>query len=402
MSSNEIRPVLRPIDIVPIRRPDGETALALHDPIQLSPGTLVVSPIAFLVLMHLDGAHSLPQVRAAFRQRAGLDVSEVEIHRIVAALDEALLLAGPRADAALAQRRADYVAAPTRDTRARYPDPEALRHEIGTLLGRGVAAPVREVHGLIAPHLDYARGAPCYAAAYATLAASAPADRFVILGTNHFGLARSAVATTKDFQTPLGIAPTDREFLCRLAARLGQALDVEEADHLTEHSIELQVTILQVLMEDRPFSIVPLLCPDVSGPTNTLPSDGQGTDLRDVADAIGELVSGDDQRTVVIAAADLSHVGQRFGDEVPTTPAFLEEVAGSDRGLLALLEERREEEFVTQLRINRNKTRVCSSGCIYAALRSLPNRPCRILTYHQAVDMQTETHVTCAAAVIGQ
>lgn len=402
MNANDRLPALRAIDVVPIRRPTGEMALALRDPTQLSPQTLVISPAGYLVLMHLDGRHSVADVQAAYRTHAGWDISEAEVGNVVRALDEALLLAGPRAEAALAQRRADYAAAPVRDSRANHPAPGPLRQEIETMIRRGVAAPVRDVRGIMAPHLDYARGAPCYADAYATLGTSPPADRFVILGTNHSGCARSAVATRKDFATPLGLAPVDREFLRRLESRLGYDLCLHEADHQVEHSIELQVHILQVLLDGRPFEIVPILCPDVVGPSGTLPADGEGPDLGDVAVAIGELAAGDVRRTVIIAAADLSHVGQRFGDDEPTTTAFLEAVAKSDRALLELLEQRREDEFVAELRASQNKTRICSSGCIYALLRALPNHPCRILGYHQAADLESETSVTCAAAVVGQ
>jgi MEMO1 family protein len=150
----------------------------------------------------------------------------------------------------------------------------------------------------------------------------------------------------------------------------------------------------------RPFEIVPILCPDVCGPTGTQPPGADGPDLRQFATAVGELITALGTRTVIIAGADLSHVGQRFNDPEPTTPAFLEEVARSDRALLTMLEAREEEQFVAQLGANGNPTRVCSAGCIFTLLTALPGRPCRILSYHQAVDMRAETHVTCAAAVV--
>ena len=52
------------------------------------------------------------------------------------------------------------------------------------------------VRGLVAPHVDYARGAPCYASAYGVLVGRRPPDRIVVLGTNHFGRSTSVVATT--------------------------------------------------------------------------------------------------------------------------------------------------------------------------------------------------------------
>jgi AmmeMemoRadiSam system protein B len=115
---------------------------------------------------------------------------------------------------------------------------------------------------------------------------------------------------------------------------------------------------------------------------------------------LGEAVAQSDRRTVIIAGADLSHVGQRFGDEQPTTPEFLEAVGRTDRQLLALLETREEEGFLARLSATGNETRICSTGCLVALLGALPERPFRLLSYHQAVDMPTETHVTCAAAVV--
>ena len=133
-----------------------------------------------------------------------------------------------------------------------------------------------------------------------------------------------------------------------------------------------------------------------------MPHDGRGPDLGDFADTLAQLIANDQRRTVLIAGADLSHVGQHFGDEQPTTPEFLQQVERDDRTLLGLLESRLEEAFVEELRMSENPTRVCSAGCIYTLLRALPEQPCRVIRYEQAVDMAAETHVTCAAAVVGK
>lgn len=400
MDTDHKLPALRPVEILPFRRSDGEVYFALRDPAQLAPQSIAVSAAGYFVLVHLDGEHSPGDVRAAFRQQTGMELPEDDILKLVSVLDEGLFIRGARATQALVARRAAYRAAPARDNRDRYPDGAALRREIEKILAAGIAAPVHEARGLVAPHLDYPRGAPCYADAYATLAAVAPAERYVILGTNHAGQSTSVVATTKDFGTPLGVAPTDRDFIGRLEERLGLPLCGGEEDHLYEHSVELQVHMVQVCARGARFEIVPVLCPDVCGPHGTAPPDSAGPDLRDFAAALGEEIAAADRRTVIIAAADLSHVGRRFGDPAPTTPEFLEAVTRSDRELLALLEARQEEEFVRKLSASGNETRICSTGCLLALLCALPGRPFGVLSYHQAVDMAAETHVTCAAGVV--
>src|SRR5439155_17543161 len=104
------------------------------------------------------------------------------------------------------------------------------------------------LRALVAPHLDFPRGRPCYGAGYAqlrrALAGGEPPRRVVILGTNHFGRSGSVVATEKDFQTPWGVLPNDRPFLQELQAACGGNLMPYALDHLREHSIELQAVWL--------------------------------------------------------------------------------------------------------------------------------------------------------------
>jgi AmmeMemoRadiSam system protein B len=294
---------------------------------------------------------------------------------------------------------AAYRTSAARDNRTRYPAANVLRSEIEKIVAAGSAAPLAEVRGLIAPHLDYARGAPCYADAYATLEKAPRAERFVILGTNHAGRAPTVVATSKDFVTPLGTASTDREFIEKLEERLGCSLREHEADHLVEHSIELQVHFLQTIMGDARFEIVPVLCgvpPELIGCESIMPRPS----IIEFADALGHAVAANERRTVVIAGADLSHIGMRFGDGQPTTPESMTELARSDQELLTLMEQRRDDEFLRTIVASGNTTRVCSVGCLHALLRALPERPCRVLSYHQASDYENHTHVTCAAAVV--
>jgi AmmeMemoRadiSam system protein B len=255
--------------------------------------------------------------------------------------------------------------------------------------------------GLIAPHLDYPRGMPCYASAYASLGAAEPPSRFVILGTNHFGVGNRAgvVATSHDFATPLGTVRTDRAFLDRLEARCGD-LRRYEYDHAGEHSIELQVCWLQHLFGTDAFTIVPFLFSDPCGPTGTAPVDGQGVDLADFADALREAVGSDDQSTVIIAAADFSHVGMFFGDQRQVDDTFLSEVRARDEDILQVVEQGDASAFRECVARNENPTRVCSAGCMYVLLAALPGARATVLRYHQAVVESAQNCVTCAAVVL--
>lgn len=400
MSSSEKLPALRGVEVRPFRRADGETYFALMDPFEIAPEPIAVSAAGYFVLAHLDGEHTCDEICAVFRAQTGTDLPVAEVRKLVDVLEQGLYLSGPRVAAALQARREAYLAQPTRDSRGRYPSAAALRKAIRAMLDGCPVPALDPIRGLIAPHLDYPRGGPCYAEAYAALARQKPADRYVVLGTNHRGRSTAVVATRKDFQTPLGTVPTDRTFIDALELQLGVSICEAEDDHATEHSVELQVNILQTIHADAAFELVPVLCPDVCGRSGTAPASGEGPDVDEFAEALRTCVAESPGRTVLIAGADLSHVGQAFGDADPTTAEFLDAVGAFDRDVLSMLERRDDSGFLSAIRAKQNETRVCSAGCLYALVRALPGRPFRLLRYHQAVDLPGETHVTCAAAVI--
>ncbi|MBK9127135.1 MAG: AmmeMemoRadiSam system protein B [Phycisphaerales bacterium] len=401
MPDAEFLPALRHVDIVPLQDAGDEPRFALVDRSGFSPHTLALSPAGYFILAHLDGRHSVERIQDVFLRELGVRIEAEPIRELVEALDANLMLETPRFEAAYAERLAAYRAAGVRDNRARYPDGGALRGQLRTLLESGSADGLTDVSGLVAPHLDYERGGPAYADAYATLARTPWADRFVILGTNHFGRGQGTVATTADFETPLGRVETDADFIAGLESDLGASLRAFELDHVGEHSIELQVHMLQVLAGGRPMRIVPLLCPYPCGPTGTVPPDGHGPDLRHVAEALARRIAADgSRRTVLIAGADLSHVGKHFGDAHPRTPESLRAIEHADRLLLELVARSELERFLDVIRGASNATRVCSAGCLFALRHALRGRPARLLRYHQATNHEADMHVTCAALAI--
>jgi AmmeMemoRadiSam system protein B len=252
--------------------------------------------------------------------------------------------------------------------------------------------------GLIAPHLDYARGAPCYAAAYRDLVRRCDAERFVILGTNHFGLSRSVVGTRQDFETPWGNLRCDKAFMDCVDGLCGTDLCAGEYDHVREHSIELQSLLLKHLAGARDVAVAPFLCPDVCGPGRAAEDDDGGVDVDAFVAGLRGAIDGDDVPTCVIAGADLSHVGRFFQDDRDLDADNLHSVEASDREALERLVEQGGEPFRQYVRANGNGTNICSTGCIYALAKVLEGRAhAKLLHYHQAVTQEAENCVTCCA-----
>jgi AmmeMemoRadiSam system protein B len=377
--------------------------IGLRDPSGLSQIVLTLSEAAFAILVLFDGQRTLHEVRAEFRRQFGQHVSFDTLVEMVTRLEESLFLDGPAFEAHYQRLLQEYRSGPSRPVS----DAQSLGLDggaeavFGPILAEGSAAPGEgRIVGLVAPHLDYVRGGPCYGRAYAALATRDAPRRFVILGTNHFGLgsAGSVVATGLDFATPIGTTRTDRAFVEQIEARCGD-LRRYEYDHVREHSVELQVCLLQHLFGPDGFTIVPFLCPDPCAPTENASPDGDGAGLGDFARALGEEIAADEQSTVVIAGADLSHVGMFFGDERTFDEAFLAEVQARDRAILQAIEHGGASAVRECIAADQNPTRVCSAGCVSALMAALPDARPIVLGYHQAVTEVLQSCVTCAAVV---
>jgi len=174
-----------------------------------------------------------------------------------------------------------------------YPDaPEDLRRAVERHLAgaRGAAgAPAEAPKALIAPHAGYVFSGDVAARAYARVAVRAGAvSRVVLLGPAHRvpvrGLAAPAAGA---FATPLGEVEVDREALARLAD-LPQ-VQVSDRAHAAEHSLEVHLPFLQVLLGD--FRLVPLVVGDASP--------------QEVGEVLERLWGGDE--TLVVISTDLSH-----------------------------------------------------------------------------------------------
>ncbi len=397
------RPKLRSsIDVAPVEQ-DGRQMLVLYDAAGLAAGNLGLTQGAFAIVTLMNGQNTLNDILAIFAQQFRQELPSERLVELLHQLDRNGMLEGPRFEARFEQLAESYRKADVRPSQAMSADvkPDQLRDNLRAIIDEGQpSTDGQRVVGLIAPHLDYERGRPCYAEAYAQLRDRDDVDRFVILGTNHFGRSETAVWTIKDYDTPLGRAETDREFIDRLRERCGADLGVQELDHAREHSVELQVILLKALLGSRPVKIVPVLCPDACGPGGLRPASGTGPGLDDVAAALADVVTETPGHTCVIAAADLSHVGRRFGDDRDLDDAFLQDVQAEDRALLDLLEAGDADELVSRLRDRENPYRVCSAGGLYVLLRAVRGCTVRVLRYHQAVNREEHTGVTCAAAVM--
>lgn len=171
-----------------------------------------------------------------------------------------------------------------------YPaDAYELRRTVEDFLYRinpsGAAAP----KAILAPHAAFNFCGAVAAAAHARFRPERDTiKRVVLIGPSHFTpFAGLATSSAKAFATPLGIVPVDLNALRQISA-LRQVSVLDEA-HEREHSLEVQLPFLQVVLKD--FTIVPLVV-------------GEASDTR-VAAVIDALWNGPTTRFVI--SSDLSH-----------------------------------------------------------------------------------------------
>jgi len=393
------RPRIRPLEAIPITR---GKRFRIFDPRGISDRTMEVSPDVLFAILHFDGTRTREQVVELYRLRFGRTLAAGEVKEIIAALEECLFLEGPAFQAhvqrlverfrAAGVRRATHAGsayeADGRDLDGKFR--EMFRENGGEPPAPDTSRP--PLRGLVAPHIDIRRGKETYVSAYRALSASSPPpDLFVILGTAHAGGGEAYTATTLDFETPLGPARVDKEFLGALESRYGtERLYADELTHATEHSIELQVVFLRWLYrEEEKFRIVPILCGSFAPLYESGTSPAKEGNTRKFVAALRETLAaaeGQGRHVCLLASADLAHIGERFGHADPVTPRLQGKMERADLEMLDFARKLDPEGFFRFIDKEDDRRNICGAAAIYTMLAAGGASSCELLHYGQSVE----------------
>ncbi len=232
-----------------------------------------------------------------------------------------------------------------------YPaDPVACRRAVEALLPREPGTPAL---GAIVPHAGWVYSGATAAPALAGVAAFGP-DTVVFFGAAHSMFREEAsVWTSGAWRTPLGEVLVDEELSSAILATARVSADPRP--HEREHSIEVQLPILQVLRPEA--RIVPIV---------VQPTAGAATIGREVG-AVARAASEAGKRVAVVGSTDLTHYGPAYGFE----PAGRGSVGvrwakeKNDRRLIRLIERLAADEIVAETSANHN---ACGGGAIAATI----------------------------------
>jgi AmmeMemoRadiSam system protein B len=113
----------------------------------------------------------------------------------------------------------------------------------------------KKIFGVICPHAGYEYSGPIACNSVFSIASESP-ELFIIIGPNHWGIGRS-VATMKDckWETPLGEVEVDSDAADKIS-KLSQTIESDYFSHTREHSLEVQIPILQNTFSN--FKILPI------------------------------------------------------------------------------------------------------------------------------------------------
>ncbi len=171
-----------------------------------------------------------------------------------------------------------------------YPaDAGDLRAAIEGYLSAADAGDGPAPKAIIAPHAGFVYSGAVAASAYARLAPVADRiKRVVLLGPSHrVALKGIAMSGADYFETPLGRIRLDKQAAADIKG-LGQ-VGVSDPVHAQEHSLEVHLPFLQVLLDD--FTLVPLVVGQVAP--------------EQVAEVMRRLWGGPE--TLIVVSSDLSH-----------------------------------------------------------------------------------------------
>jgi MEMO1 family protein len=388
--------------------------VCLRDPLNLSGKMLFVPLPAFFLISLLDGRHSIQDIQAEFMHRFGELLYRERIQDLVDQLDEHFLLESARFREMDRRIREEFEKSPVRPMalagESYEADPRRLEEEIRGFFRKpgGPGEPRKNgpragLTGVVAPHIDFRRGGTCYAFAHKAVLEAAEADRFLILGTAHGPTKMPFALTRKDFETPWGTVETDRDFLAEFERECPLNFYEDEFAHKTEHSIELQLVFLRALRPPgKPFRVVPVLCGSFH---EAVARDSSPLDLpgvREFLEAARKVKARQGRGLAVIASADLAHVGTRFGDPEPPTPAALRDLREADTRMLEPVLRLDREGFFSFLRREKDRRKICGSSAIYTLLGLIDSGEGALLKYGQSLEPNAQSAVTFASVAFYQ
>ena len=394
-------PKLRNIDTFPVEH-EGNKYICLRDPQNTNDNMLLVPPQAFYIISHFTGKNSVVDIQTSILKQYGNLVYKEQISDLIKQLDDALLLDSDKYRNHQEQLEEDFRNANVRESsHAGLSYPGEL-NELTSWLDSYFEDTSDQLEkaentvGIISPHIDFRRGGKSYALAYKKLLNNKDSDTFIIFGTSHYASVKNPfILTKKNFVTPLGEVQVDLDLIKSVENSCDWDLYEGEIFHKSEHSIEFQVVFLQYLFKNKKeFKILPILCNSfykfIEQGISPIEDYKTATFLNSIKEIVTQLGS----KAVVIAGADLAHMGNKFGDAEAVNDSILQWIKTRDYLSIKHSENLDQEAFYRSVEEEKDKRKICGLSPIYALLSVINAKKGEMLDYGQALEQDTGSVVT--------
>ncbi|MCX7702805.1 MAG: AmmeMemoRadiSam system protein B [Planctomycetota bacterium] len=394
------KPKIRALEVFPVKGEEGKMMVIVSDPEGLS-RDIYQFPGALLILLgFMDGEHTIQDIQTEVMRTFGILLYSDMIEEIVKKMDEFHLLENENYFNWRRQIVENFLASPTRvphHSGYAYPaDSTELKGMLDEIY-KEERLPKEEYSrqplGVIAPHIDIGRGGFSFASAYRTLRMVKPPATFFIFGTCHLGMDEPFAITKKHFETPLGTFKNATEIVEALVKRLPW-LTANEFSHRREHSIEFQAIFLKHLFNESDIKIVPILC------NSFHPFFLEGKNPKDdskICDSLGAFSEAikSAENPVLIAGADFSHIGPRFGDRVSINEEVMGWIRQEDLNMLKLITDGDADGFFNLIAEEKDRRKICGLPPVWSLLKLLPPKSRGVLlSYQQSYEPQTGSVVS--------
>lgn len=394
-----IYPRLRYIETHPVVHRD-QPFLLLRDPLQLSERVVLIPRELAAVLSLFDGTVEINDMQEILSSEYNVGVSQTDIIELMQSLDEAYMLENPRSKGLMEEKLEAYRSSPYRPTKLAgnsYPDQlDELCQTLDKYLDQSgpVEPEISEIRGLISPHIDYERGWRVYAEGWKHAQdAARSAELVVILGTDHYGPDRSLTLTRQHYATPFGVLPNPTKLVDALADTIGPEFAFRgELFHRSEHSIELAAVWLHHMRQGKTCEMLPILCGSFMPYWNGTAQIEEDEFLMDAIEALREIIS--KKQSLVIAAADLAHVGPVFGG-IALDLRDHTRLKQEDDELIDVICKGDPDSFLEIILRNHDHNNICGVAPIYLAMKILAPLHGSLIAYeHCSADPEYHSTVS--------
>lgn len=387
-----LMPLARALEPIPFEH-EGQNLIALRDPTGICTELCVLQPAAYILWSLMDGRSSLEQIQANFFSRFGGRVDRGLLTSLVSDFESHMVL-----ECSAARERLNALATrPAAHAGGAYPaEPEELRSFLNDIID--LESPPQsegKLMGMLTPHIDLARGARSYSYSYGELKRLKLESATVfVLGISHALSRTPFILTRKSFETPLGEVETAVELVDRLAEGCDFDPYQDEYNQLGEHSIEFQAVFLRHLFPQG-LRMVPILCGSFHEALASGEDPRELPGVRKFLDHFAQVVK-ETPDALVIAGADLAHVGERFGGE-RLSEQDLKALDAADRASLAKVVENDHLGFFATLQADEGARNYCGTSAIFTMMEAL-DLPAKLHLYQQCNEPQNSSTVSVASA----